>query len=124
MVENRFNEKEGVLYVKISGEVGLQDMFQAMGFLLQGTNLPKDLKILEDASHATVLFSLNDLDIIAEKMQLSLKSFHSVKHAVIHSAPINSAFTIIITNKINVEGYVLKEFSTEKSAKAWLRFNR
>ena len=124
MVENRFDEKEGVLHVKISGEVGLQDMFQAMGFLLQNPSLPKELKILEDARMATVLFNLNDLDIIAEKMQQSLKGFHSVRHAVIQSTPINSAFTIIITKKINIEGYILKEFSTERAAKAWLRFNR
>lgn len=124
MVENRFDPKDGILYVNISGEVGLQDMFQAMEVLLFDSNLPKELKILEDARHATVLFNMNDLDIIAEKMQQSLKNFQLVRHAVIHSAPVNSAFTIIIEKKINVEGYILKEFSTEKAAKAWLRFKR
>jgi hypothetical protein len=124
MVENRFDEKEGILYVKISGEVGLQDMFQTMGFLLQGSSLPKDLKILEDARFATVLFNLNDLDIIAEKMQQSLKDFDTVRHAVIHSSPKNSAFTIIISQKVNFNGYLLKEFSSEKSAKAWLKFRQ
>jgi hypothetical protein len=38
---------------------------------------------------------------------------------VIQSTPINSAFTIIITKKINIEGYILKEFSTERAARLY-----
>ncbi|MFZ4462559.1 MAG: hypothetical protein ACOYN5_01840 [Bacteroidales bacterium] len=124
MVENRFDEKEGILYVKISGEVGLQDMFQAMGFLIQNNYLPKDLKILEDARQAKVLFNISDLDEISYKMKQSLKDFDTVRHAVIHSSPKNSAFTIIISQKVNFNGYLLKEFSSEKSAKAWLKFRQ
>ncbi len=124
MVENRFDEKEGILYVKISGEVSLQDMFQAMGFHIQNNHLPKDLKILEDARQAKVLFNISDLDEISYKMKQSLKDFDTVRHAVIHSSPKNSAFTIIISQKVNFNGYLLKEFSSERSAKAWLKFRQ
>jgi hypothetical protein len=121
MVENVFNEEDGILYVTIKGESDLQDMLNAMEYFATNPKLPRNLKILENATDAKILIKVGDLELIAEKLMIHLRNFDSIRHAVIHTEPMGSAFVIIITKMINHSGYILNEFSTEKAAKIWLK---
>ena len=121
MIENKYNEEEHILYVTITGEVQLQDMLDALGFIISSPELPRNLKILENATNAKIVFKVEELELIVEKLNECLLDFDSIQHAVIHSQPIGSAFVIIITKMIHHSGYVLKDFSTETAAKSWLK---
>jgi hypothetical protein len=122
MVETLFNVEEDILYVTVSGTVELEDMFSAMDVLTTNPRLPRNLKILENATKAKILFNVKDLGVIAEKVIQNISGFDSIRHAVIHSEPIGSAFVIIVNKMIDHSGYKLKEFSHEKNAKDWLKY--
>jgi hypothetical protein len=107
--------------VTIKGESDLQDLLNAMEYFATNTKLPRNLKILENATEAKILITVGDLELIADKLMVHLRNFDSIRHAVIHKEPMGSAFVIIITKMINHSGYVLNEFSTVNAAKNWLK---
>jgi hypothetical protein len=78
------------------------------------------LKILEDAQEAIATFQTNEINMLAEKLDIALENYSSVRHAVVHKNHLNTAFAILISNKIKNNKYTLKVFSSVKAAKAWL----
>jgi len=121
--ETFFDEKENILYTKVSGIVHLEDMFKSAEYLATDRSLPRILRIVEDAREAKVSFSENELHLLARKIEIAADNFISIRHAVIHSCPMNTAFSILISEMIKRENYYLKVFSTMEGAKDWVKIN-
>lgn len=120
MTEKKWDDKGLFLFVKSKALVSLEDMLNGISYLENDKNLPRDLRILEDASQVEVSFNISDLTLIAEKMKEAAQAYNSIKHAVIHDSPKNTAFAYIVENKQDASNYFLSVFSTEKAALEWL----
>jgi hypothetical protein len=123
MVQRIFHEADGILYVNMEGTISLIDMFDGVDFLVKERNLPRELKILESAEKVKVTFDENDISLIVDNFEKSMGSYESIRHAVIHSDPTNTAYTIIASNMIKNCNYHLMVFSTIEAAKLWLNKN-
>lgn len=110
-----------VIEITTSGGVSLPDMIRRMETRLNDPETPRVLYLLEDARLAKVSFSYEELDILVEKFTQFLPSFEKIRHAVVQSTPINTAFTVAIRQRINSPIYVMEVFSTLSAARKWLK---
>jgi len=95
-------------------------MLEAIDYCLNNKELPRNLLILEDARLANPEFSPQDLSRIAEKQKKLFPLYQSVRHAVIHNTPENTALAMVFEQKHISPAYKLKVFSTEEGALIWL----
>ena len=122
MIEFNFNKSEQILYVECSGEIEIDDMFKYVKKLGNDDTLPRKLLILEDAKKSYVQFTEKQLPELITKLEVILPKYKTIRHAVIHSEPLNTAYAIILDNKVEKENYRLKVFSTVQAARKWLIF--
>lgn len=120
MIEFNFNKSEQILYVECSEKIEIEDMFQYVKKLGNDDTLPRKLLILEDARKSDVQFTEEQLPELITKLEVILPKYKTINHAVIHSDPLNTAYAIILNNKVEKNNYRLKVFSTVQAAKKWL----
>ncbi|MBK7172696.1 MAG: hypothetical protein IPH84_05580 [Bacteroidales bacterium] len=109
-----------ILYVTTIGDIDLENMLNGVSYLEQAEDLPRDLKVLEDATSSKAVFKVSDIEIITERLDKVVKKYSSIRHAVVHSDPTNTAYTILASMMIKHPNYSLKVFSTKDAAKHWL----
>ncbi len=115
-----YNQLNGILFVNDDENVSLNSMLNALQFLEETDYLPNNLKILESAISSTITFSETDLPVLVEYAKNKLNRFNSVRHAVVHSNPTNTAFAIIVSEELAEIDYKLMVFSSEADALLWL----
>jgi hypothetical protein len=120
MIEYKFNEIEDTLFITVSGTFGLDHMFKAIDSFAGDNSLPRILKILEDARFSNVTFSEEEIQSLIERLKSHLFQFNSIRHALIHLDPVNTAFAILVSEKLSGDKYILKVFSNEEYALHWL----
>jgi len=121
MIEYKFNEIEETLFITVSGTFGIDHMFKAIDSFANDNSLPRNLKILEDARFSNVTFTEEEIQLIIERLKSHLFKFTSIRHAVIHLDPVNTAFAILVGDRLSGEKYILKVFSNEEHALHWLQ---
>ena len=120
MVEYNFRAEKGVLYALVTGRIEAEEMMQRTEMLGQRTDLPRDLKILEDAREAVAVFGVSDVKPMLRNIEKHLGNFDSVRHAVVHSNPMNTAFALIADQFRKDKKYRIRVFSTVEAAEKWL----
>ena len=121
MIEYKFNEIEETLYITVSGTFGIEHMFKEIDTFANDNSLPRNLKILEDASNLSVTFTEDEIQLIIERLKSHLFKFNSIRHAVVHLDPVNTAFAMMVSERLSGDKYLLKVFSSEEYALHWLR---
>ncbi len=124
MIKINYDNKIKVLFVECSGIIEIEDMLEYVNNFGNDNTLPRDLLIFENASKADVKFTANDLPLLLEKLFTVLPNYKTIKHAVIHSDPVNTAFAMIINKETTNNNYKIKVFSTEKAAMDWLKTDK
>ena len=120
MIEYKFNEIEETLYITVSGTFGIEHMFKEIDSFANDNSLPRNLKILEDASNLSVTFTEEEIQSIIERLKSHLFKFNSIRHAVVHLDPVNTAFAMMVSERLSGDNYILKVFSDEEYALHWL----
>jgi hypothetical protein len=120
MIEYKFNEIEETLFISVSGTFGIEHMFKAIDSFTEDNSLPRNLKILEDARFSNVTFTEEEIQSVIERLKSHLFKFNSIRHAVIHLDPVNTAFAMLVGDRLSCENYILKVFSNEEYALHWL----
>ena len=121
MISLQENKNNGILYGISEGRITVQEMLGAIDYCLNNKGLPRNLLILEDARLAHPEFSPQDLSLIAERQKRLFPLYQSVRHAVIHNTPENTALAMIFDQKHTSPNYKLYVFSTEEGAMSWLK---
>ncbi|MBN2694739.1 hypothetical protein JXR93_08755 [bacterium] len=120
MIEKKYDSRGLLLIVKQHSTVSLDDMLKGVDFLENSTDLPKELRIIEDARDIELSFNVDDLDILIDKIKKVAIKYSLIKHSVIHNSPINTAYTMILSSKTLSNNYNLQVFSTIDAALKWL----
>lgn len=120
MVEKQLDVSNNILYVTSSGDVKLEDMLRGVEFIEKSEDLPRKLKILEDARTAKVAFNHSEIEIIMNSLEKAVQNYESIRHAIIVSDPTTTAFTMLAAMMINNKNYSLQTFSTKLAAEKWL----
>jgi hypothetical protein len=121
MIDSRFDEDERILYAISYGRVTLDEMLLQIEEYKSNDLLPRDLSILEDASNAKPVFSAAEFPLLIKKIEEALPMYNSIRHAVIHVDPVNTAYSLMFEKDIQFRNYQLKVFSTTEAAKSWLQ---
>lgn len=119
-----FDEKVGILYTFSTGEVSFQEMLQREQNIAKLAEVTKNLKILEDARDAKANFTVYDLQDLVDHLEVYLKDFESVRHAVIHSDPTSTAYVMLVDHLKPTSKYKIKVFSSIQAAEEWLKDNK
>lgn len=115
-----FNSRENILYITTTGTPTMDDMLLGLEFLKKNIDLPRNLRVLEDATMSKALFSDDKLALIIERLEDVLTQYTSYRHAVIHHDPHGTALAMLTQSLINNPIYELGVFCTFDAAKAWL----
>lgn len=113
-------ENEDLISFKSPPEVNYEVIETGIRLMKLNKTLPRDLKLLEDARGITTAISVDDIDAILSQMYEAAKRFKSIRHAVIHDKPENTAIALLFEDRSVHPQYQFKVFSTEKAAKKWL----
>jgi len=120
MIKKKFDDKGFYLFIKSNPIVTLENMLNGLEYLQKDTTLPRDLRIFEDATNVEVTFDISVVDLLQEKMQEIAQKYNSIRHAVIHNSPKNTAFAMLIGQNKIVDKYQVEIFYTEQAAYKWL----
>ena len=115
-----FSIVEGIIYAKTARLVDFDYMKAKIEAVLNEPNLPNKLKILEEANGVVAEFTPSEIEELTVLMRKLALRFSSIHHAVIHDNPINTAFTMLLSDLVSSTNYYLSPFSTVKAAEAWL----
>ena len=115
-----FDPSDGVLYTRSADNTNLEDMLRGISSLKSNKTLPRKLKIVEDGRGVLVTFPVKDLVVLAKQLVLALDEYTSIRHAVIHDNPKNTAFAVLIGQQVKHGKYSLQVFSTYEAAREWV----
>ena len=120
MIEYKFNKTEEILHITVSGTFGIEHMFKEIDSFANDNSLPRELKILEDARNLKVTFTEEEIQLLIERLKSHLFKFKSIRHALVHLDPVNTAFAMMVSERLSSNNYLLKVFSDEEYALHWL----
>jgi hypothetical protein len=115
-----FNNEFLILEVEFIGEIHFTDLFEYGEMIRQDKDLPRDLKILTDATHAIYKLSPEEIALMLYDLKKQIKPYHSVKTAVIQDKPFETAISMLVDVDLNIPDYMHKVFSTREAAMDWL----
>ena len=119
-MQHNTNTEGSLLQTKQEGKVYLEDMLKGLQLIKASTQLPRNLKILEDSRQAQVMFSVKDLEFLLDNLDEAAANYESIKHAVLLTNPLSTVFAMLINSKKYTNHYELKVFTTREAAISWL----
>lgn len=120
MITDFFDAQNGIVLATLTGKIFMEDILQWFSTLTPERFPVKDYKMLSDATKAEYAFSFQDLHE-SDKAIADLSSrFYRVKVAVVHSKPLQQAYSEIIVEKNRIGNYNQKTFSVKETAMEWL----
>lgn len=123
MIEYKFNQKIQVLEVSYKGEITLSDLITYGENIKNDKSLPRDIKILTDATSANYQISPTDVEEMLKLLKEQVKPYKSVKSAVFHNKPHETAISYLVDNGKSIPNYKHKAFSSREAALYWLQYS-
>jgi hypothetical protein len=120
MINYEFNIDLQILEVYYLGDINLSDLMDYGEMVRQNNSLPRDLKILTDATTAIYKFTPAEVTILFDALVEQIKSYSTVRTAVIQHKPLETALSFLVDSQEPIESYEHKVFSTRRAALDWL----
>ncbi|WP_111707088.1 hypothetical protein [Lutibacter citreus] len=120
MLEYKFNENSNILEVNYSGTVTLSEIVNYIINTKNNKKYPRTLKIISNSEKAIFDFSIDDLNIIVEENNKSLKNYDCIIDAILIDNPINTVLTMLYKELAEINNYKIEIFATKSAALNWL----
>ena len=120
MVRDTFNAEKGILMSFFSGKITAEEIVEWLRIINPERFPVRDLKILLDASEGEYVFQSAQLEKFDTPITDLCRKFESVKTAVIHKTPKETAFSLILSTKTICKNYSEQSFSYKDAALKWL----
>lgn len=120
MITYRFNKETQILEVSYTGNILPEEIISYNEFIAENKNLPRELKVLVDARTASYQFSTKTIEILKVLVKQFMQNYKFMKVALVHSKPLETAFSQIIEDKQQPKNYFHHTFSTKEAALDWL----
>lgn len=122
MLKVEYDPQRELVVVITSGTVSFEELIKGTE-ILNREDLPLDLKAIDDATNINYDIEVDQIPFIIGNILNKISRFNSVKHAIVHAAPINTAYSLMAETEIKNSNYHLKTFSTREAALKWLGVN-
>lgn len=120
MIAMSYNEILEILEIRYKGEISLDNLLELGNKINQNKHLPRNLKILADATKAKYTFNIDKIPLIANDLNKKTKGYESIKFAMIQEKPEETAMSFALQNENYTPHYSHKIFCTKSSAIEWL----
>lgn len=120
MITTSFNKRKGILYTKYSGIITVFDIVEFIIDTKNNKQYPRNLRILSDAREADFLLNPEDLDIIINENNQSLKNYNFIFDAILVDSPKETALTVLYQKLSSTDNYKFELFISERKAENWL----
>jgi len=121
MIFSSFDHRRGILHTKFRGVVKLSEFLEDIKQVGQNNDLPRNLKILTDATKAKFEFDDDDIPIILYLKDYYAKNFTSIREAFVQNDPYVTALSMIYQyDASQLENFQYKIFSSCDAACIWL----
>jgi hypothetical protein len=120
MINFNFNNELQVLEVFYEGKITLDDLTGYGNSISSNDSLPRNLKILADATKASYELTPGEIPRIVELTKEHIKPYKHVKAAFLQSKPLETALSHLLELEFTPGKYEHAVFSTRKAALAWL----
>lgn len=123
MITYVFNKELGILETTFEKEVSIKDITEYIIMLSEDMSLPKELKILTNATKGKFSIGVNPKDLIklsdANKKSLAKREY--IYDAFILTGSFEIALGMLYKTLSKTKKYRFNVFSTQKAALEWLR---
>lgn len=120
MISTWFNEELNILEVIYKGKISYEELVTFGVNFRENNKLPRNLKMITDASNAEYAFPVEKVSQIAGNLNDQLKNYNHVKAAFIQAKPTETAISMVLENENKCKKYQHKVFYTRESALDWL----
>ncbi|MBE0653991.1 MAG: hypothetical protein IH594_09345 [Bacteroidales bacterium] len=120
MIRRNFNNALGILEVFYEGNVGLPELLDFGREIRESKEYPRCLKIIIDATQASYELNYDEIVLLGNSLQTDIESYDSVKSAMIHSMPKETALSMIFENRQRIPNYFRRIFASRMAAMEWL----
>ena len=120
MITHHYNAELKILEVFYIGDIYINDLLEYGEMIRTNDSLPRDLKILTNASEATYHLSMQEISFMMDVLKMQIVPYNSVKTAVIQEKPIETAISMLVDIGSPIPGYSHKVFATRHGALDWL----
>jgi len=120
MIQDRFDKDYNIVIAELTGQVTMDEILKWFDTITPERFPVSQLKMLSDASNVEYVFRKNELIASDKAMEVLTGRFKSVKIAVIHSKPKETAYSEMVRLKTRHKNYTQKTFFTLESALEWL----
>ena len=120
MISYEFNTELDILEVWYKGDISLVDVLEYGEMIRKDYSLPRDLKILTDATGANYTLSREEISELHTVMKEQIKPYDRVKTAVIQNKPRETALSMLVDIEGPISCYQHQVFSSRKAAIKWL----
>lgn len=121
MILTKFNQEKGILQTNYQGVIKLRDYLEDIKQVGLNNELPRNLKILTDATDARFEFGEDDIPRILEYKGQYAKNFEFIREALVQNDPYVTALSMIYQyDALYLENFQYKIFSSFDAACHWL----
>ena len=120
MITFKHNREQGILEVKYSGQINMEELINYGEQIFENKSLPRRLKILTDVSDGYYNINPSEFPELKEKLEIHLSVYEHIKAAFVHSKPRETAYALIISEENSIPNYERRVFSTMSAARRWL----
>ncbi len=120
MIEYEFNEELKILEVAFIGAIDLKELIRYGEMIRNDSSLPRDLRILTNATTAIYHLSADDVTEMMVVLKDQIKPYRFVKTAVLQEKPVETAISMLVDTREPIHNYEHKVFSTRQAALKWL----
>ena len=121
MILTKFNYRKGVLYTKYRGVIKLAEYLEDIQMIGTNEELPRNLKILTDATRAKFEFNDDDIPVILDRKDLYARNFTFIREALVQDDPYVTALSMIYQyDASHLKNFQYKIFSSLDAACRWL----
>lgn len=120
MIKYELNKELKILEVHYIGDIDLKELIEYGEMIRSDNSLPRDLRILTNASAAIYHLSRTDITEMMTVLKDQIKPYQTIKTAVIQEKPVETAISMLVDTGAPIPNYEHKVFSTREAALMWL----
>jgi hypothetical protein len=120
MVYFEFDSHNQILITRFEKDVYKKEIIDYIDGIEQNGKFPRKLKILTDSSKSNIILKPEDLPVIVEANNKSLKVYDYIIDAIVVENPKDTALVYLFGEISKQKNYYFKLFSTYEAAKTWL----
>ncbi|MFA8434649.1 MAG: hypothetical protein ACEPOZ_09050 [Marinifilaceae bacterium] len=120
IIFREYDEGMNLFCIEMSGRIQLYEIMEFLDKILSDNSLPRQLRIIEDATSADFCFDIEDSWYVRELLEIQSKKFLSLRYAMLRETPMQTAYAMMLDYENNIKNCHTKVFFTKHGALQWL----